>query len=227
MKNIKLDQILSIDTKKTTKINAFNTLLNFVDDAEHLEQYELKELYSALKTIYPATKASAVSDYWKLLVKCAAKKDVRYYLNGIHVKDENTLVSSSGHVLCQVDLKENHSLTIGSLYEAQNEKIVSNALDCCKYPDFDKIFNGTRIDITDNFNIDAIHNGYDKIEGGAEYNKIEEHYYLNKYLKLIPKNYSNVYLYSDINIKELLNVLVVELETDKALIKLVIMSARI
>jgi len=183
---INLTELLSINTKKLTKINAFKAIVQAIEDKDIELTHELK---SALKTIYPATKAKNVTDYWKLLCKFSGKKDIRYYLNGIYVKDKNTLIASNGHTLCVVefdDFNNSHGLTVGALYEAQNEKVVAIEAGDFKYPDFSKLFKNNYKKIALDF--EGIHNGYDKSVDNQNYNKVENSYFLNTYLKFIPKN---------------------------------------
>lgn len=222
MNTIELSKVLSNDTRKTTKIKAFDILKLALEDS-NLEFTE--ELSSALKTIYPATKAKDIKDYWSLLMKFAGKKDIRYYLNGIYVKDNKTLVSSNGHTLCSVEFtsEEYHNLKVGALYENNKNKIIVEGQDQVKYPVFKTLiettFKGVEI------SLDSINNGYDKVVNGMHYNKVGGHYYLNDSLKLIPAKFNDSYVSCDND--KAINVLKVVIVKDDYIITLYIMPARI
>ena len=176
-------QIAYNDIKKMKPEDAYSVLLKLVEFHYPNSDPNLDTL-RALKTFRPAVNLAKKGSAWDMLLKTAAKKDVRFYLNGIFVKDDRTLVSSNGITMTIID-QPNHGLQVGCLYESNKTDKVVKEKDV-NYPKFELILKSDFREIE--YNPDTWE-GIDLSDtnSGVAWRKYNDNYaYLMDYLKLIP-----------------------------------------
>lgn len=116
-------------TKKPNKINALELLEKAI--AEDLSEHEWACLYKYFLPAIPAKPKNSVD--WAR--KVVPKKDVRFYLNYLHVNSDKILHATDGFILAET---ANHNLQANAYYCAKAVNMVN--VDA-RYPNTDRIFN--------------------------------------------------------------------------------------
>lgn len=184
MKNIAITAIKHRDIlSKQNAFTAFETIVNQLSDSQKID-YE-RELATLYLKFFRAETAKKISNPFLIIGQFAAKEDVRFYLNYVHVS-EDLIVASNGYYLATMPNTE--KLEPG-FYDTKQKLKLEN-FDFARYPKFDKVLEGEWkiVDINDIIDVKIL---MTKEKKPKPYNcvKIGSHYYQESYIQKIKNFY--------------------------------------